>query len=431
MKPQIVFALLGCAACFATAQRSSVDILHDSLSLSTQTVGSDTVVRPEVRDKILNFYYDQFRHSQDPGAPYFLFMSKNSDLIMGIGGVVRLRGTYDWDGAMGGKDFEPYSISMTPVPTRPHKLGTTASGTSLYFRLLGHNAVMGDFQAYIEANFNGYGSRDFRLKKSYISFRDFTVGLANSTFSDPSAMAPMVDGGGANNKVDHTNVLVRYMPRIADNWLAAVSVETPSTDIAADGKSTAVCSSYIPDFAAFMQYDWGHKHSQHVRLAAIYRSLPYRNLLTERNHNLAGWGVQLSSVSHPVAPLTVYAAANYGAGYAGMSNDMGSHSYDLVADPELPGQLYAPRLYGWSLGVQYNFTPSLFVSVSGSQLRYLPGKAVAPGEYKYGIMGCANVFWNPVPRVQLGAEIDLGRRTNFSSAHASARRTALIAQLSF
>ncbi len=431
MKPQIVFALLACVASGAGAQRSSVDALHDSLSVSTQIVGSDTMIRPEVRDKILNFYYDQFRHSQDPGAPYFLFMSKNSDLMMGIGGVVRMRGWYDWDGALPGNSFVPYSISMTPVPTRPRKLGTTASGTSLYFRLQGHNAVLGQFQAYIEANFNGYGGRDFHLKKSYVSFRDFTVGLANSTFSDPSAMAPMVDGAGANNKVDHTNVLVRYMPRLSTHWLAAVSVETPSTYIAADGKSTATCASYIPDVAAFMQYDWGHKNSQHLRLAAIYRSLPYRDLLAGRNHNMAGWGVQLSSVSHPLVPLTLYAAANYGAGYAGMSNDMGSGSYDLVADPSVPGKLYAPRLYGWSLGLQYNFTSSLFASISGSQLRYLPSKAVAPQEYKYGIMGTANVFWNPVPRVQLGAEFDLGRRVNFSSAHASAHRAAFIAQLSF
>lgn len=35
------------------------------------------------------FYMDQFRHFQDPLAPYFLFMSKDADLAMGVGGVVR------------------------------------------------------------------------------------------------------------------------------------------------------------------------------------------------------------------------------------------------------------------------------------------------------------------------------------------------------
>ncbi|MDE6715746.1 MAG: hypothetical protein K2J74_04600, partial [Muribaculaceae bacterium] len=41
------------------------------------------------------FYYDQFRNFNDPRAPYFLFISKDSHMAMGIGGVVRMRGWYD------------------------------------------------------------------------------------------------------------------------------------------------------------------------------------------------------------------------------------------------------------------------------------------------------------------------------------------------
>ncbi|MBR6628740.1 MAG: hypothetical protein IKL03_02115, partial [Bacteroidaceae bacterium] len=41
------------------------------------------------------FYYDQFRNAQDPRAPYFLFMSRDANFVMGLGGVVRMRGWYD------------------------------------------------------------------------------------------------------------------------------------------------------------------------------------------------------------------------------------------------------------------------------------------------------------------------------------------------
>ena len=44
------------------------------------------------------FYYDQFRNAQDPRAPYFLFMSRDANFAMGLGGVVRMRGWYDWAG---------------------------------------------------------------------------------------------------------------------------------------------------------------------------------------------------------------------------------------------------------------------------------------------------------------------------------------------
>ncbi len=65
---------------------------------------------------ISNFYYDQFRHFQDPDAPYFLFMSKEAGLSMGIGGSVRMRAYYDWDGAMPTLFFAPYPI---PIPENP------------------------------------------------------------------------------------------------------------------------------------------------------------------------------------------------------------------------------------------------------------------------------------------------------------------------
>lgn len=418
---------------------SHVDTHIDSLVSSTRLLvhenGRVTSQRPvdkDTRDRIINFYYDQYRNSQDPGAPYFLFMSKEEDIMMGIGGVIRMRGWYDWAGAIPGNAFMPYLIPITPDPASKNKLGATPAGTCLFLRLMGHNKLLGAFQGYIEANFNGNGdSHDFHLKKAYVQFRDFTVGYASSTFSDPAAVSPTVDSQGPTNKLDHTTVLIRYMPRLYKNLLGAVSVELPDTYIAADGVNTKACSSYIPDFAAMLQYDWGVHASQHVRLGAIYRSLPYRDLRTSKNHNKAGWGVQLSSVNHPVDPVTLYLTANYGAGYAGMGGDLLAGSYDLVGDPEEPGKLYAPRSFGWSVGIQYNFRPNLFVTVMGSQTRYLPSKAVSPDEYKYGMMGAVNLFWNPIPRVQLGAEVDLGVRHNFSGEHRYARRAGLIAQLSF
>ena len=93
--------------------------------------------------------------------------------------------------------------------------------------------------------------------------------------------------------------------------------------------------------------------------------------------------------------------------------------------------MYAPRSFGWNVGVQYNIRHNLFVSVMGSQTRFLPSQEVSPDEYKYGLMGAVNVFWNPIPRVQLGAEFDLGERMNFSGAHRYARRFGLMGQLTF
>ena len=438
MKKLILIAIFLLTGHICSNAKSLVDVQNDSLATASRVVTieggkvSSSRPSPEAVQRITTFLYDQYRNAQDPGAPYFLFMSKDENLMMGIGGVVRMRGWYDWGNIMPGNAFIPYQIPIQHDPANNKKLGCTPAGTALFFRIIGKNNILGDYQAYIEANFNGGGSEhNFHLKKAYVMARDFTVGYASSTFPDPAACPSTVDAQGPNNKMDRTSVLVRYMPRLSENLLAAVSVENPQSYISADGINTMTRDSYIPDFAAMLQYDWGHMSSQHVRLSAIYRSLPYRNLVNGTNHNKAGWGVQLYSVNHPIDPLTLYLTFNYGAGYEGMGGDLLVGGCDLIGDPDRAGYMYAPRAFGWCAGIQYNFRPNLYMTVIASQSRMLPSKAIDPDQYKYGLLGTVNIFWNPLPRVMLGAEFDMGKRQNFSHAHDYSRRFGIVGQLSF
>lgn len=375
------------------------------------------------------FYEDQFRHFQDPLAPYFLFMSKDSQLAMGMGGCVRMRGYYDWGGSIPSPGFAPYLIPMTPDPTRERYFGTTPAGTSLFFRVIGVNKKLGDYQIYIEANFNGYQARDFHLKKAYAIVNDWTIGYANSTFSDPSALPPAVDASGPNAKMSATDVLVRWMHTYKKKFTVAASVETPSNQIEVIPDQTAKVSQYIPDIAAFFQYEW--QNSNHIRLAGIYRSLPYRNLLLNKNHVKPGYGLQLSTVYHPYHALTLYGCINGGHGYASLGGDWLMGSYDLVADPKKPGELYSPFCYGGYAAVQYNFTPMIFASATFGGTRYAPKHDIAGDQYKQGLYMAANVFWYLTPRISCAAEFDLGRRLNFDGQSAWARRVGAYVQFSF
>lgn len=382
-----------------------------------------------LRRVISAFYYDQFRHFQDPGAPYFLFMSKDSQLAMGVGGCVRMRGYYDWAGAMPTSAFAPY---MIPIPgnaaDRTH-FDTTPSGTCLYFRVIGRNKTLGNYQLYIEANFNGYQGRDFTLKKAYATVNDFTIGYAASTFSDPAAQPPVVDAQGANNKITPTAVLIRYMPVVKDRWYFAVSAETPQRAVGIDNVSTGKKSAGLPDFAAFVQYQWAA--GQHVRLAGIYRQLGYRDLAASKNYNVSSGGLELSAVGNPLPQLCMYLTANYGKGIGGLGGDLIVGNYDLVGDAAQPGRMYAPRSCGLCAGASWYFRPNLFMTLVYSQNRYLPRGGAAADEYKYGNFGAVNVFWNITPRIQVAGEFDLGRRQNISGEHRYARRINAMCQFSF
>lgn len=385
--------------------------------------------RDSIRRAISIFYYDQFRNFQDPGAPYFLFLSKDANLTMGIGGVVRMRGYYDWGGAIPVPGFAHMLIPMNPSPTDMRNLGTTPAGTCLYFRVLGKNKILGDYQLYIEANFDGYNSRGFKLEKAYAIVQDITVGYAASTFSDPAAVPPTVDAQGPTNKITPTAVLVRYMPVIKNKWYLAVSAETPSKAIDANNISTASVKSWLPDFATFAEYEWAK--GQHVRLAGILRTLPYRNLIQEANHNKIGWGLQLSSVAHPLNALTSYLTISYGKGHESLGGDLLIGNYDLIAQPGKFGEMYTPGALGWCVGLQYNFKPNLFATLQASETYFYPKDGVSPDEYKRGLFTAANVFWNITPRVLVAAEFDFGRRQNISGEHRYAKRVGALCQFSF
>lgn len=439
MKRPILAAILAIALAGGSAAKaqSLADTFNDSLLTSHSLVHVDG--RPadselkeyvdSVRRVISKFYYDQFRHFQDPVAPYFMFLSKDAQLAMGIGGSVRMRTYYDMGEAMPSSAFAPYLIPMQSNPASRRALGVTPSGTELFFRVIGRNKTLGEYQLYIEADFTGYQGRDFKLKKSYAMINDFTVGYAPSTFSDPAAQPAMVDGAGPNSKMSPTRCLVRWMPTVKDRYIFAISAEAPSAQADYTTAATEKVRDWMPDFGAFAQYQW--ERGQHVRLAGILRTLPYRDISAARNHNVAGWGVQLSGVAHPSTALTTYLTLNYGHGYGSLGGDLGMGNYDLTATPGTPGRMYAPRGWGGCAAVQYNLSPSLFFTLLYSTTHYCPRRPVDGDEYKTGSVAALNMFWMMTKRMTVAAEIDYGHRANFSGDKNDAYRANLMCQFSF
>lgn len=422
--------LFSCMGMFAS---SPTEDMHKALTNDHKLIffGDGTTPSADsIRNVIENFYYDQFRSFQDPAAPYFLFMSRDTDLAMGIGGMVRMRGYFDWGGSVDVPGFSPYYIPVTKDPLTKNNLGTTPAGTALFFRVIGRNKRLGDYQLYIEANFNGYGARDFHLKKAYAILNDWTVGYAPSTFGDGAAVPPTVDSNGPTMKMDATNVLIRYMHTFKKSGIVlAGSLETPSMSIQEDGENTAARNQYIPNIAAMVQYEWAR--DEHVRLSGILRFLPYRDLITQKNHQAVGYGVQLSTVFRIIPALKFYGTANTGKSYSNFGGDFLLGKYDLVADDKTPCKLKTTPGFGYFFGLQYNFTPNLFMSTTFGQGRYLPTQDPIGTDYKYGLYSATNIFWNVTPRIMFGAEFNIGKRQDFNGERGWARRVGAMVSFSF
>ena len=91
-------------------------------------------------------------------------------------------------------------------------------------------------------------------------------------------------------------------------------------------------------------------------------------------------------------------------------------------------------MLGWYVGLQYNFAPNIFASATYSQSRLCSKhnyQEAYPEQYKQGQYLVANVFWNVIPNLQLGAEYLHGWRKDFDKESNKANRINLSAKFSF
>ena len=179
----------------------------------------------------------------------------------------------------------------------------------------------------------------------------------------------------------------------------------------------------------FGQYNWGH--GEHARLSGIMRSIPYRNLVTGERKTVVGWGIQASTVFYPFNRLALYGMVSTGKGYESYMADMSIGAYDLVTDNTTPGRLYAPLALGLNFGLKYNFTPSVYACAALGRVGYYPDYKVEGTDYRYGLYGAFNIFWDMSPRLQVGAEYLIGSRHNFNGEHNHANRVDFLFQFSF
>ena len=86
---------------------------------------------------------------------------------------------------------------------------------------------------------------------------------------------------------------------------------------------------------------------------------------------------------------------------------------------------------GITTGIKYNFTDNVYACLALGEMRYLPQHKVDGNEYKYGLYGAANIFWDINPRFQVGIEYLIGKRSNFNGQSATAQRCDALVQFSF
>jgi hypothetical protein len=267
-----------------------------------------------------------------------------------------------------------------------------------------------------------------KLRRAYVSFLGFTVGHEFGTFYDAPAAPVTVEFEGPTGQAFYLATQLRYVRNI-NKWSLGAAIEIPSVN-AAPTENIVINTQRTPDLLAYVQYKW--KEDGHFRLGGIVRSSTYNSITHKKAYTEMGWGVQGSTAFNPVKALRLFGQMNYGKGISHLISDLAAQNIDLVPDLERPGRMQVLPVMGWYAGVQYDFTPDIFVTGAYSQAGVYKNYPVSGSDaYRYGQYLVLNTFWKVSPNLHLGAEYLRGWRTDFNNEITKANRASLFVQYSF
>lgn len=408
-----------------TPERQPVTILNDK-SADTDTAGIS------VYDVFVENAPKTFRI---PGAPRFAIEGKDRKFYFGIGGTLKATVSYDWGNPI--KNACDFTTSAIPAQRRKGNGGLTqfsVATSSLFFNFVALPGSKNQIGAYINFNFTGNGDNNygFNLYYAYLKYRGLTVGYDFSLFSDMAAVPPSIDNEGPCALTAVPNGVVDYRYQINPRWSVALGAELPMVSATVGDKAYLV-SQRVPDIPAYVQYSWGGGKSW-IRLSGIVRNMMYRDMVSDRNRNVTGWGVKVSGSASLAPFITAFWQGAYGKGITSYFQDLYEGGLDMT--PHGEGRLSAVKAWGAYIGLQYNISPKVYMTTTYSQLRnyarrYAGGATAWESQYKYAQYALVNVIWNITPQLSTGVEYIYGRRVDMGGLSCHDNRLQTMLSFSF
>ncbi len=392
------------------------------------------------KDSLAN---EALRHNAPPefhvsGKRHMAIRSSDDKFHLTIGGYAKITAGMDFGSPIdNANEFIVAAIPMNTAPGNGAAFNLSAMQSQIYFNFVALPGDVNEVGVFIGANFlSNYVPT---LQFAYLKYRGFEAGYDYSLFSDPGAGVPTIDFEGPNAFTAVTTVVAGYSRRFGKRglWEAGGGIESPAYSVT-PGNGAASVSQRVPDIPVWGKYSWNGGDSW-VRVSAVLRNLMYRDGVAGHNVDKVGWGIQLSGKSSVAPNLTAYWQGVYGHGIASKMQDLGGLGLDLTPVGGRPGRMEAVKAWGAYAGLQYDFSPSVYCSMTYSQIRTYAGRYSGADDggtswadqYRYGQYAVANVFWNITPVLQTGVEYIYGRRVNYNGAQAHDNRLQCMIQLDF
>jgi hypothetical protein len=270
------------------------------------------------------------------------------------------------------------------------------------------------------------GQTTFRLRHAYGELGAFGAGQTWSPFMDPDVFPNSLEYWGPTGMVFFRNVQARWMPSTGKHGIT-FAVERPgasgdqgvySDRVELDGIRARFP---LPDFSGSYKLtsDWGY-----VRAAGMLRKINWDDTNDDQfdlSGDATGWGLNLSTNLNLGKSSVVRVQYVFG---EGIQNYMNDSPVDIgivnnFSDPLRPILGEPIPITAFVLFLDHNWNERFSSSVGYSRQDNDNTEGQAPNAFKIGEYALGNLLYTPVKNVMMGAELQWGRRENFSDGFSS------------
>lgn len=383
----------------------------------------DTLVVRALAENSSKFY-------NAPGVPQFAVVGRDRKFYFGVGGYIKGTMSYDFGNPIANPvSFDPAAIPMNLAKGNEGLVQFGVGSSSLNFNFVGMPGTKDAIGAYFNIVFAN-PNNGFYLLNAYGTYRGFKVGYDFSLFTDLGAGPPTIDFAGPNAWTIIPNALVDYEYQWGKHWGVGVGLEMPIASYT-NGAYTYTVNQRIPDIPFYLQYSWQNRSSW-IRLSGLVRNMSYYDLKANQTNTNTGMGGKISGTALLVKNLTAYYQGVYGKGITSYFEDTYGASLDMLPSKCIDGKLDNVTSWGGYFGLQYNFSPTTFMTATYSTVRTeAPESIYPPTLYRNGSYIVTNLFWNVAPSVQMGAEYIWGERVNANGDARHNSRIQMMLQVNF
>jgi hypothetical protein len=355
------------------------------------------------------------------------FVIPGTQTLMRIGGYAKSDFIYDFRPAGNPDEFVTATIPVPDVSsTNNSNVSIRPTRLTADFRI--PKSAAGDVRMYFEGDFFGTNATSFRLRHAYAQVANIVVGQTFSNFMDGDTWPDTLDFEGPNSIINARNPQARFGFPVGPGSSVYLSVEKPSSDIAFTvDEGTATAASPAPDTSARFRYE---AERGHVQVAVLFRDIA-AYLPTGRDFSVFGWGISSSGLLRTYKSDNLVYQLAYGDGIARYVNDLSGLGLDASPKSATDPSLTAVPVFAPYIAYQHYWAPRVRSTSSFGYVLVQNTAFEPPSTYHKTTYSTANIIWNPLGSLNVGAEFLYGWRENKNGQHNYAPRLQLSAKYSF